>query len=118
MAGKHLVCQGASCICKYGAKPDKLKVLSHQKEYINDLSASNKLIANTKDIGTTFESGSFGSCSKQRSACRSIVTEWSNFYDKIKISNGGYPLWKIQRQHVQLEEKIVSKLFFMDRWQK
>jgi len=32
MADKHLVCDGALCKCKYGTIPDKLKVLTHQKE--------------------------------------------------------------------------------------
>lgn len=36
MADKHLVVQGAICMCNFGSAPDRLKVLTNQKEYAND----------------------------------------------------------------------------------
>lgn len=94
MAEKHIVVQGAICKCQFGQALDNLKVLTHQKEYANDKSASKKLIVTTKEIGTaTFEKNTFGSCSKMGSPpppCKVMVTEWQNFYDKVQLSNGGY----------------------------
>lgn len=92
MAEKRLVVSGAICICKYGTSPDKLKVLTNNKEFANDSKGSQKKIATTKDINSTFEAGTFGTCTKQRSGCKSVVTQWSGFYDKVTISNGGFPL--------------------------
>lgn len=93
MAEKRLVVQGALCMCKFGITPDKLTVLTNTKEYANDSSGSQKLIATTKDINATFQAGTFGSCNKQRNApCKSIITEWSGFYEKVQLSNGGNPL--------------------------
>ena len=51
MAEKHIVVQGAMCKCQFGQAPDKIKVLSHKKEYANDKDASKKLIVTTKEIG-------------------------------------------------------------------
>lgn len=94
MAEKHIVVQGALCKCHFGQVPDKLKVLTHQKEYANDKSASKKLIVTTKEIGAaTFEKNTFGNCTKMGSPpppCKIMVTEWQNFYDKVQLSNGGY----------------------------
>lgn len=94
MAEKHIVVQGALCKCQFGQIPDKLKVLSHQKEYANDKSASKKLIVTTKEIGTaTFEKNTFGNCTKNGGPpppCKIIVTEWKDFYDKVQLANGGY----------------------------
>ena len=94
MAEKHIVVQGALCKCQFGQTPDKLKVLSHQKEYANDRAASKKLIVTTKEVGAaTFEKNTFGNCTKMGSLpppCKVMVTEWQNFYDKVQLSNGGY----------------------------
>ncbi|MET3036294.1 DUF4280 domain-containing protein [Chryseobacterium sp. NRRL B-14859] len=94
MAEKHIVVQGATCKCQFGQVPDKLKVLTHQKEYANDKDASRKLIVTTKEIGgSTFEKNTFGNCTKQGSPpppCKIMVTEWQNFYDKVQLSNGGF----------------------------
>lgn len=93
MAEKHIVVQGALCKCQFGQAPDKLKVLSHQKEYANDKAASKKLIVTTKEIGAaTFEKNTFGSCTKMGSPpppCKIMVTEWQNFYEEVQLSNGG-----------------------------
>ena len=90
MAEQHIVVQGATCQCKYGDAPDKLKVLTHAKEYANDASGAYKMIASTKDIGTTFEKNTFGSCSKQNNrTCAAEVTEWKDVYENVKLSNGG-----------------------------
>lgn len=73
---------------------DKLKVLTHQKEYANDKAASKKLIVTTKEIGgATFEKNTFGNCTKMGGPpppCKIMVTEWQNFYDKVQLSNGGF----------------------------
>ncbi|PWN70525.1 DUF4280 domain-containing protein [Chryseobacterium phosphatilyticum] len=94
MAEKHIVVQGAICKCQFGQAPDKLKVLTHQKEYANDKDASKKLIVTTKEIGgATFEKNTFGNCTKNGGPpppCKIMVTEWQNFYDKVQLSNGGF----------------------------
>lgn len=91
MAEKHMVCQGAICLCKFGSIPDKLMVLSHQKEYINDVEASTKLLATSLELGSTFEKNSFGVCSKQSYSppCVASVIQWSGCYEDILTSNGG-----------------------------
>jgi hypothetical protein len=92
MKGKAIVVQGAVCMCKFGSIPDRLKVLSHQKEYANDKAATRKLIVTTKELGATFEMNSFGVCTKQGyppPPCKVMVTEWKNFYREVELSNGG-----------------------------
>ncbi|MFF5383107.1 DUF4280 domain-containing protein [Pedobacter suwonensis] len=90
MAEKHVVVQGAQCLCKFGSAPDKLKVLTHTKEYANDKDGSQKMIATTMDIGSTFEKNMFGSCSKMNNKpCNAIVTKWSGFYEDTVLTNGG-----------------------------
>lgn len=94
MSEKHIVVQGAQCKCQFGQAPDKLKVLSHQKEYANDKAASKKLIVTTKEIGgATFEKNTFGNCTKMGSPpppCKIMVTEWQDYYEKVQLSNGGH----------------------------
>ncbi|MBB6370815.1 DUF4280 domain-containing protein [Chryseobacterium shigense] len=94
MAEKHIVVQGAMCKCQFGQVPDKLKVLSHQKEYANDKNASKKLIVTTKEIGgATFEKNTFGNCTKMGSPpppCKIMVTEWKDYYEKVQLTNTGY----------------------------
>jgi len=88
MSQKHLVCQGALCKCKFGSTPDKLKVLTQSKRYINDKDGSEKLMATHKDIGKTFEKNTFGSCAKMNNnPCQVVVTEWSGFYEKITLED-------------------------------
>lgn len=90
MAEKFIVVQGALCMCNFGTAPDKLKVLSNQKEYVNDKDGSKKLIATDKDIGMTMEKNMFGSCSKMNNKpCTATVTQWKNFYEDAVLSNGG-----------------------------
>lgn len=93
MAEKHFVVQGATCQCKFGDSPDKLKVLTQTKEYANDASGSQKLVASTRDIGATFEKNCFGSCSKKNNnSCTAVVKEWKDFFENVKLSNGGQVL--------------------------
>lgn len=88
MSEKHLVCQGAICSCKFGSSPDKLKVLTQSKRYINDKDGSQKLMATHMDIGKTFEKNLFGSCAKlNNSPCQVVVTQWSGFYEKITLQD-------------------------------
>lgn len=88
MSEKHLVCQGALCICNFGTAPDKLKVKTQSKRYINDKDGASKLMATHMDIGKTFEKNMFGSCSKlNNNPCQVSVTEWSGFYDKITLED-------------------------------
>lgn len=93
MAEKHIVVQGAMCKCQFGQVPDKIKVLSHKKEYANDKDASKKLIVTTKEIGAmTLENNTFGNCPKMGSpppACKPMITEWQDFYKEVTLSNGG-----------------------------
>lgn len=94
MSEKHLVCQGALCQCKFGTLPDKLKVLTQSKRYINDSKGAEKLMATNKDIGKTFEKNTFGACAKMNNnPCQVTVTEWKEFYEKITLEdNKGNPL--------------------------
>ena len=88
MSEKHLVCQGATCKCNFGTAPDKLKVLTQSKRYINDKDSSEKLVATHKDIGKTFEKNTFGSCAKMNNnPCQVMVTEWSGYYEKITLED-------------------------------
>ncbi|MDR2230709.1 MAG: DUF4280 domain-containing protein [Flavobacteriaceae bacterium] len=88
MSEKHLVCQGALCRCNFGTAPDKLKVKTQSKRYINDKDGADKLMATHMDIGKTFEKNMFGSCSKlNNNLCQVTVTEWSGFYDKITLED-------------------------------
>ena len=93
MAEKHIVVQGAVCKCQFGQLPDKIKVLSHKKEYANDKEASKKLIVTTKEIrGATLEKNTFGNCPKMGSPppCKPMITEWKDFYEAVTLSNGGH----------------------------
>ncbi len=86
MATKYRVCQGATCMCKFGTAPDKLKVKTQNKHYINDKDCKTKLAATNKELGATFEKNSFGSCSKMNNnPCQATVTEWSGYYGNITI---------------------------------
>lgn len=90
MAEKHLVVQGAVCMCNYGSAPDKLKVLTNTKEYANDSEGTDKLIASTMDVGSTFEKNTFGSCAKKNgNACSVTVTEWKGYFEDLILNNGG-----------------------------
>lgn len=87
---KHLVVHGATCLCNFGTAPDNLVVLTHKKEYANDKDGAKKLIASTKDIGSTLQKNCFGSCSKKNnSPCTAVITEWGAFYDKVTLTHGG-----------------------------
>lgn len=93
MGEKHIVVQDALCKCQFGQLPDKIKVLSHKKEYANDKEAYKKLIVTTKEIGaTTLEKNTFGNCTKMGSPpppCKPMITEWKGFYKDVVLSNGG-----------------------------
>ena len=83
------------CKCQFGQAPDKIKVLSHQKEYANDKDASKKLIVTTKEIGgSTLEKNTFGNCTKQGGSppppCKPNITEWKGYYKEVELSNGGF----------------------------
>ena len=92
MATKHLVVDGAICMCNFGATPDLLKVVANNKEYANDALGAKKLIASTMDIGSPFYAGTFGVCATTRAVCKSSVIQWSGYYSKTQLSNSGYPL--------------------------
>lgn len=98
MSAKHQVCHGAICKCQFGTTPDKLKVLTQQKHYINDKDAKEKLVATHMDIGMTFEKNTFGQCKLQPSSsgylpCVPALQQWTGQYEKVKYEiNGGNPL--------------------------
>ncbi len=94
MSTGHVVVNGALCKCKYGNVPDTLVVQSQQKSYINDSGGSNKLVANTIDIGMPFKAKTFGQCKLQPSSsgylpCVPAITQWQDFYDKVELDNTG-----------------------------
>lgn len=81
--------EGAVCQCQYGNIPDKIKVLSHKKEFAND----GKLIVSTMEIGAaTLEKNCFGKCPLMGTPsppCKPVITEWQDYYDAVQLSNGG-----------------------------
>jgi len=96
MAKKYVVVQGAILKCEFSVEPqtDILKVLTNSKHYANDYEAEKKLIATTKEIGQTLEKNTFGKCKKQPSGndylpCKAQIMIWSNFYEKVTLSNNG-----------------------------
>lgn len=90
MSEKTIVVEGAICKCQFGNLPDKLKVLSHAKEYANN----QKLIVTTMEIGaTTLEKNCFGTCPKLGTPpppCKPAITEWKDYYEEVVLENGGY----------------------------
>ena len=98
MSQKHLVCQGATCQCQFGNAPDKLKVLTQTKAFINEEEPQEKLVATTADINATFEKNTFGLCKLQPignsfKPCQAIVTQWSGAYENVTYEeNNGHPL--------------------------
>lgn len=94
MSEKHVVVQGATCECNYGFTPDSIKVISHQNEYANDSTGSQKLIATTKDVGVPLQAGTFGQCKLQPTSsgykpCKPSITGWDNYYKDVVLKNGG-----------------------------
>eukprot|EP01133_Synstelium_polycarpum_P004750 gene4750-5537_t len=78
------------CKCNFGTSPDYLKVHTQQHEYANDKEGSLKYIASTKDIGSTLQQNSFGSCAKQKNnPCMAVITEWKGPYEHMTLENGG-----------------------------
>ena len=99
MSQKHLVCQGAICQCQFGNAPDKLKVLTQTKAFINEEEPQEKLVATTADVGATFEKNTFGLCQMQPlpgggyKPCQAMVTPWSGAYENVTYEeNNGHPL--------------------------
>jgi hypothetical protein len=94
MNKKAIVVQGAICKCQFGNAPDKIKVLSHNKEFANDPEGSKKLIVTTLEIGgATLEKNCFGTCPKLGSPpppCKPVITEWQDYYEEVTLSNGGH----------------------------
>lgn len=92
MSKKAIVVQGAICKCQFGNTPDKIKVLSHQKEFANDSEGAKKLIVTTLEVGgVTLEKNCFGSCNLQRNRpCKAVISEWQDYYEDVTLSNGGY----------------------------
>lgn len=95
MSEKHAVVQGAMCTCQFGDFPDKLKVLTQTKNYANDSSGGEKLIASTMEIGgATFEKNTFGQCKMQPTGssfkpCQIVITKWDGAYENVTLSNEG-----------------------------
>jgi hypothetical protein len=86
MKQKELVCQGALCQCKFGTTPDKFKVLTQTRYFINDKDAKEKLMATHMDIGMTFEKNTFGSCKMtNNSPCVPALLKWDGYYEKLTI---------------------------------
>jgi len=95
----NLVCQGATCQCQFGNAPDKLKVLTQTKAFINEKEPQEKLVATTADVGATFEKNTFGLCQMQPlpgggyKPCQAMVTQWSGAYENVTYEeNNGHPL--------------------------
>jgi hypothetical protein len=68
--------------------------LSQKKHFGNDKDGSKKLIATTMELGQTLEKNTFGNCKLQPTGnsylpCQAVITKWSNFYEKVTLSNQG-----------------------------
>ncbi|RFZ89975.1 DUF4280 domain-containing protein [Mucilaginibacter conchicola] len=89
-----LVCHGAKCTCDKAvdASPKPLKVLSHNKYFIND-NGESKLIATTKE--NALPNLNFGQCKvpnpNNPSPC-SAKLEWKDYYDHVQLPGGAYVL--------------------------
>ncbi|WP_129715005.1 DUF4280 domain-containing protein [Pedobacter sp. SYP-B3415] len=97
MSQKEIVVQGATCECQFGTQPDKLKVLTQEKHYVNDMDGSKKLIASHVDTGMTFEKNTFGNCKLQPSGsgylpCVPKLTKWTAQYEDMVLVNNGQVL--------------------------
>lgn len=95
---KYVAVDGATCKCKFSQNSqaeDKLVVKSQKKHFANDKGANKKLIASTKELGQTFENGTFSNClnqplgNNQYKLCIPSVTEWINPHEKVTLSNQG-----------------------------
>lgn len=96
MEKNHYLIQGALCQCKFSEKPqtDELQVKAQSKHFANDLQGKDKPIATDKDIGKTMKKNTFGNCTLQPSSngnlpCQTVITQWTGFYEKTVLSNGG-----------------------------
>ncbi|MDI9309583.1 MAG: DUF4280 domain-containing protein [Limnohabitans sp.] len=98
MSEKHVLVHGAKLKCQFSVDPsktDELQVKSHSKHYANDKDGSEKAIATDKEIGQTLKQNTFGKCKKQPlgngdyAPCQAVVQKWSNFYEKVTLSNKG-----------------------------
>lgn len=87
---KIILVHGAICKCQFGTTPDILQVKTQKKHYANDNTASQQLIATDREIEQAFLAGTFGSCKMMNNnPCKSVISQWINFYDKVTLSNGG-----------------------------
>ncbi len=87
----YLVCETATCECKFGNKPATLEVKTNPEHYINSIDGE-KQTASSVDIGNPFKEQTFGKCSKQgnpQPPCKPDITKWEGFYDKVTLKNGG-----------------------------
>jgi hypothetical protein len=77
--------------------PDKIISVSEHRQYVNDPDGEKKMIVSTMDIGQPFQKKSFGNCKLQPTpggykTCQSQITEWTDFYEKVTLDNGGNPI--------------------------
>ena len=94
MSDVAIVCQGAICECKFGMVPDQIQIVSTHKEFVNETSGSQKMIATNMDIGQPLVAKTFGQCKLQPTIggflpCVPAITQWQGFYDKVTLSNMG-----------------------------
>jgi len=89
-----LVCHNAKCTCDQAvdASPKPLKVLSHNKYFIND-NGESKLIATTKE--NALPNLNFGKCKvpnpNNPSPCTAKL-QWKDYYDHVELPGGAYVL--------------------------
>ncbi len=89
-----LVCHNAKCTCDQAvdASPKPLKVLSHNKYFIND-NGESKLIATTKE--NALPNLNFGKCKvpnpNNPSPCTAKL-KWKDYYDHVELPGGAYVL--------------------------
>jgi Domain of unknown function (DUF4280) len=74
-------------------------------------------VTHNKEIGATFEKNTFGPCKKQpipggHKPCQAIVTEWSNFYQEVTLSNQGKILLEDSKASCPIGGKDCIKITF------
>ncbi len=89
--GKKFIAEGATCMCKFGSAPGRLKVVSHQLIRINH---GDKKIATSAELGNPFCPPAFGVCKAGwfSRPCVPSIVKWDNVYDHMRINRGANPL--------------------------
>ena len=85
------IADGATCMCKFGSAPGRLKVISHDLLYIN---AFHKM-GTSGELQNAFYPPAFGTCtysSPYTRPCSPAVINWTELYKDMRVMGLYYPL--------------------------